>query len=137
MRHLLITSLTAAGLLLTTGVASAQYYPRRDSQSIATQDEREAMDHNRVFDRARSDLDRASDLSLPFTADRNRVVTARAEITECQRILASGDYDRRQFDDAISAVQRVADMNRLSDRNRDFLRDDVRDLQRIQARLES
>ena len=50
--------------------------------------------------------------------------------------VASGEYDRHQFDEAIVAVQRVADLNRLSDRNRDYLREDVGELRELQLRLE-
>jgi hypothetical protein len=135
MKHLLIKTLAGSGLLLMTLTASGQYYPRPDREQ--TQDEREAREPSRVFDRVRGDLDRAQGGALPFTADRTRVTIAREEVSECQRILRAGEYDRRQFDEAIVAVQRVAELNRLSDNNRDNLLDDIRDLRRVQSRFES
>jgi len=137
MKHLLIKTLAGSGLLLISLTASGQYYPRPDYRQV--QDERdaqEAREHNRVFERVRSDLDRAHAGTLPLTADRSRVVKAREDVRECERILTAGDYDRRQFDEAIVSVQRVADLNRLSDHNRDNLLDDIRDLRQLQSRLE-
>jgi hypothetical protein len=60
-----------------------------------------------MIDRIRGDLDRAHAGTVPFTADRNRVARARDQVSDSQRSLASGDYDRRQFDDTIASIQRV------------------------------
>ena len=136
MRQLLVKSLAGSGLLLMTLTASGQWYPRPDYRYTISQDGREAREQSRVFDRAQGDLDQAHSVSLPFTDDRNRIIAAQAQVGECQRLVASGEYSRRQLDEAIIAVQRVADMNRMSDRNRDSLRDDVRDMQQLQSLLE-
>ena len=136
MRHLLIKSLSGAGLFLMSLTASGQSYPRPDYRYTTPRDEREMREHNRLFERAQVDLDRASTNSPRFSVDRARVARAREEVSECQRLVASGEYDRHQFDEAIVAVQRVADLNRLSDRNRDYLRDDVRELRELQLQLE-
>ena len=135
MKHLLIKTLAGSGLLLMTLTASAQYYPRPEQREY--QDDRDVRDHGRVFDRVRGDLDRAQAGALPFTADRTRLMRAREEVNDCQRMLSAGDYDRRQFDEAVVAVQRVAQLNRLSDYTRDNLYDDIRDLRRVQSRFES
>lgn len=50
--------------------------------------------------------------------------------------MIAGDYDRRTFDDAIGAIERVVDSNRLSARDRDNLIDDVQQLRDMAARLE-
>jgi hypothetical protein len=62
--------------------ASAQYRPRPD-YSYQAQDEREAQDHDRRFDRVRGDLDRAHSGTLPLTADRSRVNIAEDAISRC------------------------------------------------------
>jgi hypothetical protein len=72
---------------------------------------------------------------VPFTAERNRVIMARDLVNDFQHALADGDFDRRQFDDTISSIQRVADMNRLSDATRSYLLDDVRQLRDFARRL--
>ena len=61
---------------------------------------------------------------------------AREEVNQCQRLLASGNYDRRTFDDAVRAVQRVAEINRMPEQTRDYLRNDIRELRQLQARFE-
>jgi hypothetical protein len=113
-----------------------QYYPGQDQQPN-NYVQQEASEHSQVFDRVRDDLDRVHDGTQPFTAERTRIMRARQEVSQCQRTLAGGDYDRREFDDAINAIQRVADTNPMSDRRRNMLLDDVRDMRRLQSRLES
>ena len=133
MRHLLIKTLAGSGLLFMTLTASAQY---PQEPRYPTQDQREAQDHNRLFDRIRMDLDHAHEGTLPFTTDRNRVNMAQTQINECQREINMGQYDRRVFDQAVSSMQRVVDLNRLSDQSRSYLSDDIRELSRLQSRLE-
>jgi hypothetical protein len=72
MRHLLIKSLAGAGLFLMSLTASGQYYPRPDYRYTTPQDEREMREHNRLFERAQADLDRASPNSRPFSVDSHR-----------------------------------------------------------------
>lgn len=134
MRHTLIPTIAAAALMLGGMTASAQYRPRLDS-SYQVQDERAAQDHDRLLDRVRADLDRAHAGTLPLTAGRSRVNIAQDAINRCQRSVAVGDYDRRQFEDSITAIQRVAD-NRLSDRSRNNLLDDMHELRRLQESLD-
>jgi hypothetical protein len=135
MRHFIITTLAGCGLLLAPLAANAQYHPREDRYA-QIQDEREAMSHDHVFDRVRTDLDRVDAMALPFSGDRDRVAFARQQVNECQRVLASGGYDRQMFSDTVAAVQRVADINHLSDRTRTYLTDDIAGLRDLQARLE-
>ena len=131
MRHLLIKAIAGAGLLaLGTTTASAQYQPRPDY--------RYRMDERgmRVFDRSRADLERVQANTLPFTGDRSRVTMALNELSECQRAVANDSFSRREFNEAIGAMQRVVELNRISDRSRDFLTNDMSDLRRLQERLE-
>jgi hypothetical protein len=50
--------------------------------------------------------------------------------------LAAGGYESRYCDDAIAATLQVAELNRVSDRTRDYLLDITHDLRRLQGRLE-
>jgi len=115
--------------------ASAQYRPRIDG-SYQAQYQREVQDHDRLFDRVLGDLDRAHAGALPMSADRSRVNIAQDAVTRYQRLVANGDYDRRQFEDTVAAIQRVADLNRISDQSRNNLLDDMHDLRRLQESLE-
>ena len=130
MKHLLTKAIAGSGLLLMALTASAQYPPYQD------RDRREAAEQDRLFDRLRSDLERARASTIPFTADRDRVIRALERVNTCDHMVASGDYDRDTFNAALSAVQQVIDMNRLSEDGRGFLMDDMRELHRLQARLE-
>jgi len=113
--------------------ASAQYPVDRDRPY---QEERESGLHARVFERVRIDLDHAGTFAAPFTGDEHRLVRAREEVTECQHAVASGEYDRATFGEALTAIQRVVDLNRLSDRSRSLLVDDLASLCDLQARWE-
>lgn len=131
MRRLLITALAGSGLFLTGLTASAQYAPR-DEYRYQTRD-----DGARLLDRVRADLDRAEAATLPFTGDRARVVRAQQEVSEFQRRLDAGDYDRRGLDEAIANVQSVMDANHvMSDRTRDDLAADTSRLRELRLRLD-
>jgi len=131
MKHLLIKTLAGSGLMLLALTARAQYQPRTEYEV-----RHEAREHAWLFDRARTDLDRAESFTVPFTGDRDRVVRARREVNECQRDVATGEDDRQTFGEAIAAIQRVVDLNHLPDRNRALLADDINALRDLQARLE-
>lgn len=136
MKRFLLTTVASCGLLwMPLAVANAQDRPRDDRYAQA-QDEREALSHDRVFERLRADLDRVDSMALPFSGDRDRVATARRQVNECQRVLSEGHYDRELFGAAVAAVERVADIDRLSDRARTYLTDDIHQLRDLQSRLE-
>lgn len=122
--------------MLMALTANAQY-PDRPQYPDQQRDYRYShdRDHDRLFDRLRSDLDRASAGTLPFTGDKNRVNMARERVNDCQRMLASGNFDRRMFENTVASLRRVIDMNRLSDENRNLLRDDIGDLHRVAERM--
>jgi hypothetical protein len=61
---------------------------------------------------------------------------AMEQVNECQQGINSGDYDRRMFDQTVASLQRVADLNRLNDQSRGYIADDIRELTRLQSRLE-
>jgi hypothetical protein len=135
MRQPLINALAGSGLLLMGMSASAQYQPRPlDAQEI--QDQREAQDQGRIFDRVRTDLDRIHADASPFSPDRDRVMIAIQQVNQCQRAVAAGEYDRRLFYQTVASIQRVMDLNRLTDQSRSYLGDDLREMNRLQNRLE-
>jgi hypothetical protein len=135
MRQLLIKTLAGSGLLLMGMTASAQYQPRPLSPQ-ETQDQREAQDPDRIFDRVRTDLGRIRADASPFSADSDRLTVAIQQLNQCQRVVAAGEYDRRMFYQTVASIQRVMDLNRLTDQSRSYLGDDVSAMNRLQARLE-
>jgi len=127
-------ALAGSGLLLTTMTATAQYQPRRENVPTAQYD-REMGSHARMFDQIRGDLDLASTTALPFSGDQNRVAIARDQLNECQHAVNIGDYDRLTFGQTISSIQRVVDLNRLTDHDRSYLVNDISQLRELQAQL--
>ncbi len=121
MRYLL-------GLLLLSLTASAQYqYPRGDGRYYDRGDY--SRNGGDVFGRVRSDLDRAEASSYPNGGDRRRFDKVREELNEFQR---SGN--RRELNEAISALQKVVDHNRLAYRDRDVLAGDLYRMRDLRAR---
>lgn len=138
LKHLLVKTLAGCGMFLLPLTASAQTQARPPiTDRNQAQDDREARDNDRLFDRLRGDLDRAQAATLPYSTDRSRVTTARDRLDACARLVNDGDYDRRLFTDTITAIQRVVELNRLSDQTRNYLIGDLNQLQSLQARLES
>ena len=132
MRHFFITTLAGCGLLLTTMSASAQYQPRPDQGRY----ERGAANHDRMFDQVRADLELAGSTAMPFSGDRDRVSIARDQLSQCEAAVNSGEYDRLTFGQTLSAIQRVVDLNRLTDQDRHYLVNDMTQLRQLEAELE-
>jgi len=82
-----------------------------------------------VFERVRADLDRAESASYPNGGDRHRFNKVREELNEFQR---SGN--RGELNEAISALQKVVNKNRLSYQDRDVLNQDLYQLRDFRAR---
>jgi hypothetical protein len=132
MRHLMHAFVTTS-LLLSGLTANAQFRPRVEERF----DRDPGRDYARLMDRIRTDLDRAEASTLPFTAGRIRVDRALEQVNAFQRRMNAGDYDRGDLDDAIVALQRVADSNRnLSVYERDDLASDVSRMRDYQAYLD-
>jgi hypothetical protein len=89
-----------------------------------------------VLDRVRNDLNNAEAATIPFTADRSRIVAARESVNAFQRRLADGDYDRGELQNAINQVARVVDLNRLFNSTRSYLSDDLAGMQNLRDRLD-
>jgi hypothetical protein len=135
MKQLLFKTLAGSGLLLTALTAYAQQYPAYPDRA-PIQSAREVEDQSRLFDRVRNDLDQVSAGTIPFSSDRSRVTAAMELLNDCQRTIDDGTYDRRLFDQTVSSIQRVIELNHVTDQSRSYLSDDVRELTRLQSRLE-
>jgi hypothetical protein len=57
--------------------------------------------------------------------DEFRLARTRQQLDELQGKLAAGQYDQAELDDVVHTLQKVLDSNRLSDRDRDMMSDDV------------
>jgi ABC-type transporter Mla subunit MlaD len=123
MRHL-FTTLAATGVLLFGMTAAAQRQPNPDYDR-----------QDRMFDHLRADLSAANTVATPLTGDASRVDRAMQEINALQRRVDRGDYDLRQFDQTIRAVEDVVHQNvTLSNRTVDNLSDDLGQLRVLETR---
>ncbi|HEV2690117.1 MAG TPA: hypothetical protein VGV35_16280 [Bryobacteraceae bacterium] len=89
------------------------------------------------FQRIREDVQHVRAETFPFTGDQYRLVTVIQELDEMQGKLAQGRYDERELDDVIGALRRAVQDNRLSNRDRDTLNDDLNRLRDFRERHES
>jgi hypothetical protein len=142
MRHLrhgaVVTSLLLSGVFASgQGVsASGQVYSRGQNRQESYDRDRD-RDQARLIDRTRADLDHLeATTSLPLTPDRVRIVRAQEKVAALDGPMDASEYSRH-LDDAIAALQRVADSNRnLSDSDRDHVASDLSRLRGYQSWLE-
>jgi hypothetical protein len=95
--------------------------------------------HYREFreplDRVRGDLDRAAgDMYYLTGSERHRFDKAREQIAEFQYKWERGHLDRGELDRVIGDLQHVVDKNRLEERDRRVLVDDLYKLRDFRAR---
>ena len=85
------------------------------------------------FARVRRDLDYASRESFRGD-DQYRLDRTYRELDDLQRDYSSGRWDARSLDDVIQALDRMVDDNRLDQRAREILRDDLNRLRDLRDR---
>ena len=132
MRHLPVLAIVA--LFAAVASAQPQYYPGPppagdrygDRGSYYGRVERNPGD---LFNRLRSDIERAEANSNWNGGDRRRFNKVREELGEFQR---SGN--RHELNDTISALQHVVNTNRLVYGDREILARDLYQLQDFRAR---
>ena len=125
----LLTVLLGSSLLLASGAAYAQYQPRYGDRDY----DRDDGYRNRgsdVFEQVRYDLERAASSSYWNSGDRHRIDKVREELGEFQR---SGS--RHELNDAIGALQKVVNDNRISFREREILAGDLDRMRDYRARM--
>jgi hypothetical protein len=135
MKHRFINSLAGSTLLLL-GLSS--YAQERDRDRDRDRDDRyrneetyhrdarnEGWWKGRLFERVRQDLEHAQAVTIPFTGDQRRLARTKEELNDLQSKMAAGRYDQPELDDTIAALENVISSNRLSERDRDMLTDDL------------
>jgi hypothetical protein len=120
MRRLLCTA--AAALALSGGLALAQQYPYRGFYRSGPG----ARDDRSIFDRARSDLDRASSYQFASRPDRRRFDEASRELFDFASRFDQGRYDVHILNRAIERLDSVVTHNSLDPRDRGALAEDLR-----------
>jgi hypothetical protein len=90
-----------------------------------SQERDEAYWRGRLFDRVREDIDQVQARTPVFSSDDFRLGRAKEELTQLQKDAATGNFIDRDLDDVISTVQRVVMDNRMPERDRAMLTDDL------------
>jgi hypothetical protein len=137
MKHLLLRTVAGTGLILFGLTASAQAQrPRDDDSYHRDRDDYYRGDQwrARMFERMRDDLNHVQTLWFPGSGDEYRLARAKQELNDLQSALADHRYAEREVDDVINAMQRVVSDNRLSDRDRAILNDDLARLRQFRER---
>ena len=108
----------------------------RDSYHSERDDAFRAEDWRRhLFARIREDLDHVQDVSFAGGGDQYRIERARQQLNQLQDMQDRGRYNRRQLDDVILALGRVVADNRLANRDRELLNDDLNRLRDFRANV--
>jgi hypothetical protein len=134
MKHLLTKTIAGSALSLFSFGAYAQQYPPRYGEDRYYSDRR---DRNMFAERVQSDLDRAESTAYPSSSDASRIARARDDMSDFQRKMDVGTYDSRALTEAIVSLQRIVDNNRLYERTRESLVDDLNRLRDMRERYES
>jgi hypothetical protein len=137
MKHLLLRTVAGTGLMLFGLNASMQAQrPRDDDSYHRDRDDYFRGDQwrARMFDRVRDDLNHVQTTWFSGGGDQYRLDRAKQELNELQTAMAEHRYNERALDDVVAAMQRVVSDNRLSDRDRSILNDDLVRLRQFRER---
>jgi hypothetical protein len=137
MKHLLLRTVAGTGLMLFGLTASMQAQrPRDDDSYHRDRDDYFRGDQwrARMFDRVRDDLNHVQTTWFSGGGDQYRIDKAKQELNELQTAMAEHRYNERALDDVVNAMQRVVSDNRLSDRDRSILNDDLARLRQFRGR---
>ena len=77
------------------------------------------------------DLRRAERFTQPSEKEKERFYNAQHHLSQFDRELARGRFDKDKLDEAIDDVKNVVENNTLSPRDRDVLSGDLRDLREL------
>jgi hypothetical protein len=120
-------TLAAAGLLLAGTAVAAQNHSHYRTENGGER-------RDQVFDQVRSDLKTAEHSAIPLTGKRYRANYALEEVNLLQQQVDRGTYDRKQFNQAIRAVQQVANQHGMPQHTWDALSSDASRLRMMEAR---
>jgi hypothetical protein len=137
MKHLLLRTVAGTGLMLFGLTASMQAQrPRDDDSYHRDRDDYFRGDQwrARMFDRVRDDLNHVQTTWFTGGGDQYRLDRAKQELNELQTAMAEHRFNERALDDVVNAMQRVVSDNRLSDRDRSILNDDLARLRQFRER---
>jgi hypothetical protein len=84
-----------------------------------------------LIDRVAEDLRHASRANHAKGKERERIENAQHHLSDFDRSLSRGKFDKDRLDEAIEDLKNVADHNTLTPEDRDALNADLRDLRQL------
>ena len=133
--HIIVSSVLSCGL--TVGLsAAAQAAPQRYQSPYGAYSSSDFRDGQSLFERVRSDLDRAENNVDPYSVSRDRFDRVRGELSELQRHWDESTYEPNQTDHVIAALDRVLATTDLLPGDRVRLTDDMGRLRDFRDRHE-
>ena len=113
--------LTVAGLCAAAAIAA----PAQGGQYSTARN---------LVSRVQNDLRRAERFTPPSDKEKERFYNAQHHLSQFDRDLSRGKFDKDKLDEAIDNVHSVVKNNTLSPGDRDTLEGDLRDLRELRAR---
>jgi hypothetical protein len=124
MKHVFLESLLASSLVLAPMAATAQVAGDQIENQFYSPDQ--YRNTHSMFDKIRSDLYEAQTNAYPnYLGDNSRFEIAHNELNALEQNWDRGQYDSREFENTMTAVQMVLNDNRLMGHDRDVLSADV------------
>jgi hypothetical protein len=121
-----ITAAAMAMMCLGLSTAAQDWYHDRDARYHGDQW------RSRVFAEIRTDLDHVWSARHAADKERARLDRTKQELTDLQGKLEHGEWDNGHVNDVIDSLRKSADDDRLSERDRAVLNDDVNRLKDLQ-----
>ena len=138
-RTIYATALTSGLILFGMSVFAQDRDRDRDRDDYRDENRWHSIERNdsywrsRLFERVRADLDHVQAITPVFSGEQFRLARAKQELDELQRGAVGGRFDEKDLDDVISAVQRVLSDNRMPERDRNLLSDDLNKLRDVRS----
>lgn len=138
-RTIYATALTSGLILFGMSVFAQDRDRDRDRDDYRDENRWHSIERNdsywrsRLFERVRADLDHVQAITPVFSGEQFRLARAQQELDELQRGAVGGRFDEKDLDDVINAVQRVLSDNRMPERDRNLLSDDLNKLRDVRG----
>ena len=117
-RRLLVATLAIAGFAIAAPPEFGRYSTGRN-----------------LVSRVQNDLRRAERFTRPSEKEKERFYNAQRHLSQFDREMSRGKFDKDKLDEAIDDVHSVVKNNTLSPGDRDELDGDLRDLRELRLRM--
>ena len=126
MKKSTIATALAAVMFLGWSTAAQDWYHDRDARFRGDQW------RSRMFSEVRTDLDHIWSANHATDKERERLDRTKQELTDLQAKLDHGEWDNGHVNDVIDSLRKSANDERLSERDRAVLHDDVNRIKDLQ-----